>query len=166
MTVKQRFLTFRGGVPFAGWPPRVFLCIPVGRGPRAAQAGPSQTLNANTMEFLNRIELNGVVGRAEVNVYNGIQVCNFSVVTEYSTRDREGNPAVETTWFNVSTWEGRDNPNFSLIQKGVWIHVMGRVRLRRYMTQDNEERSSLEVVARRVSLIPREDTQIQPQRDW
>lgn len=144
----------------------MFLCIPTGRGQRAAQAGPSQTLKANTMEFLNKIELNGVVGRADVNVYNGIQVCNFSVVTEYSTRDREGNPAIETTWFNVSTWEGRDNPNFSLIQKGVWIHVMGRVRLRKYVTQENEERSTLEVLARKVSLIPREDTQIQPQRDW
>lgn len=120
------------------------------------------------MEFLNRIELRGVVGRADVNAYNGSRVCNFSVVTEYSIRDREGNPGAETTWFNVSAWEGRDFPDFSFIQKGVWIKVIGRIRVRKYVTQDNEERSVLEVVARKVELVPREDgdTQVQPQRDW
>lgn len=118
------------------------------------------------MEFLNRIELKGVVGRSDVNVYNGAQVCNFSVVTEYSIRDREGNPGAETTWFNVSTWEGRDNPDFSLIQKGSWIRVIGRIRIRKYVTQDNEERSVLEIVARKVELLPREDDPMQPQRDW
>ena len=41
------------------------------------------------MEFLNRIELKGVVGRAEVNSFNNSQVCNFSVVTEYSTIDKD-----------------------------------------------------------------------------
>ncbi len=119
------------------------------------------------MEFLNRIELRGVVGRAEVNAYNGCRVGNFSVVTEYSTRDREGNPGTETTWFNVSAWEGRDLPDFNLIQKGVWIRVVGRIRVRKYITQENEERSVTEVVARKVEMVPREDTETtQPQRDW
>ncbi len=118
------------------------------------------------MEFLNRIELKGVVGRAETNQYNGTPVCNFSVVTEYSTRDKEGNAAIETVWFNVAAWGDRGMPDFTEIQKGAWIHVIGRVRVRKYTTQDNEERSSLDVVAQYVSLIPRENTRPQPQRNW
>ena len=118
------------------------------------------------MEFLNRIELRGVVGRSDVNEHNGSRVCNFSVVTEYSIRDREGNPGTEVTWFNVSYWAGRENPDFSQIQKGAWIRVIGRVRLRRYVTQENEERAVLEVLARKVDMIPRDDSPTQPQRDW
>ena len=41
------------------------------------------------MEFLNRIELRGVVGRADINSNNGHHVCNFSVVTENTAVDRE-----------------------------------------------------------------------------
>ena len=120
------------------------------------------------MEFLNKLELRGVVGRAELNSYNGNQVCNFSVVTEASGVDRDGNSTVEPTWFNVSAWSGVQGlVDLEKIQKGMWVHVIGRLRVRKYVTQDNEERSSIEVPARLVEIIPREDlTPMQPQRDY
>lgn len=119
------------------------------------------------MEFLNKIELRGVVGRADVNLVNGTHVCNFSVVTEYSTRDKEGNPDVDVTWFNVAAWEGRDQiGNVYEIQKGLWVEVTGRLRMRRYVTQENEERSVMDVIARRVKVLQREQEQMQPQRDY
>lgn len=120
------------------------------------------------MEFLNKIELRGVVGRADLNAFNGIQVCNFSVVTEYSAVDKDGNPSVDTAWFNVKAWEGRAGSplDLSRIQKGIWVRVVGRVRQRKY-TKDDEDRTSWDVLARVVELIPREDEQpMQPQRDW
>ena len=86
------------------------------------------------MEFLNRIELKGVVGRADVNSFNGNHVCNFSVVTEASAVDREGNSTVEPTWFNVSAWGGREGvADIHTIQKGVWVEVTGRLRTRKYI---------------------------------
>jgi len=118
------------------------------------------------MEFLNKIALRGVVGRADINTFNGSRVCNFSVVTEYSTVDREGNPAIESTWFNVSAWDGRDVvQDMTQIQRGVWVEVVGRIRLRKYMTQENEERTAMDVLARKVEILPRED-HMQPQRDY
>jgi single-strand DNA-binding protein len=118
------------------------------------------------MEFLNRIELRGVVGRAEVNTFNDSRVCNFSVVTEYSTRDRDGNPDIDVAWFNVSAWQSSSMPDFYEIQKGMWVEVTGRIRIRRYTTQDNEERSVMDVLARTVKIVPREEDRLQPQRDW
>lgn len=113
------------------------------------------------MEFLNRIELRGVVGRADVNTVGSNRVCNFSVVTEYSGVE------LETTWFNVSAWGGREvMPDLTTIQKGCWVHVVGRLRLRRYTTQDNEERTAIDVMARSVKVLPREEDPLQPQRDY
>jgi len=118
------------------------------------------------MEFINRLELRGIVGRADVSSFNNSQVCNFSVVTDYSTVDREGNSAIDSTWFNVAAWSGRPGiPDLSTIQKGSWVEVVGRVRVRRYMTQDNEERSSLDVIAREVRVLQRDTERMQPQRD-
>lgn len=115
---------------------------------------------------MNEIRLRGVVGRAEINSYNERQVCNFSVVTEYSTVDREGNSAIDTTWFNVSAWSGREGiPDLYSIQKGAWVELSGRVRFRRYTTQENEERTVSEVVAYSVRIIQRENERMQPQRN-
>lgn len=118
------------------------------------------------MEFINRIELRGVVGRSEINNYNNSQVCNFSVVTEYSMVDRDGSPQVETTWFNVSAWNGKSINDLYGIQKGAWVRVVGRLRVRKYTAQNGEERSSTDVVARFVEVLPKEDFQMQPQRDY
>lgn len=118
---------------------------------------------------MNVIHIRGVVGKADITTFsNSSQVCNFSVVTDYSTVDREGNSAIETTWFNVSAWNGREGiaADFYEIQKGVWVDVVGRIRMRRYTNQAGEERMSTDVIARKVKLVPREDDQLQPQRDW
>jgi single-strand DNA-binding protein len=119
------------------------------------------------MEFLNRIELRGVVGRADVNLYNASQVCNFSVVTENTAVDKEGNSVLESTWFNVTAWGGRPGiPDLYSIQRGGWVRVIGRVRIRRYTNQENEERVSMDILARKVEILPREDDPMAPQRDY
>ncbi len=117
---------------------------------------------------MNKILLRGVVGRAEINTFgNNNSVCNFSVVTDYSSVDRDGNPCIESTWFNVSAWNGKDGIACIYdIQKGVWVEVSGRLRTRRYTSQTGEERTTMEVLARKVTLVPREDDCLQPQRDW
>ncbi len=120
------------------------------------------------MEFLNKIHLRGVIGRADITTFaNNSQVCNFSVVTDYSTVDRDGNAIIESTWFNVTVWNGKEgNADFYDLQKGLWVEVVGRIRVRKYTTQAGEERFSTDVIARKVKLIPREDENMQPQRDW
>lgn len=121
------------------------------------------------MEFINKIELRGVVGRGDINSYNNSRVCNFSVVTERSTRDSDGNPAVETTWFNVSIWDSIESPRFPLekVVRGAWVEVIGRLRLRRYTTVENEYRYSMDVLAWDVKVLSKEghDPHMQPQRD-
>jgi len=120
------------------------------------------------MEFLNRTELCGIVGRAEVNTFpNNSSVCNFSVVTEYSTIDKDRNSIIETNWFNVSAWGGRiPLEELYKIQKGVWIKVVGRNRTRKYTTQNGEERTTTDIIAHSVEILPREDVKMQPQRDY
>lgn len=142
---------------------------PAGAGQRAPQPAQRSTQKHIVMEFLNKIELKGVIGRAEFNTFNGNQVCNFSVVTEAAAMDREGNSIVEPTWFNVSAWNGvKGIQDLSQIQKGYWVHVIGRLRTRKYVSQDNVDRISLEIPARLVEIIPKEEegAPMQPQRNY
>lgn len=145
------------------------LCIRTGADTERA-ARPVHDINQkqSTMEFINRIQLRGVVGRADVSTFpNDSRVCNFSVVTEYGGVDKEGNSVSEPTWFNVSLWS-REGAQLNLydIQKGQWVEVAGRLRLRRYITQAGEERVSPDVIARSVKILPREEERMQAQRDY
>ena len=77
--------------------------VPAGIRKRAQTDGPSPTpKTCFDMEFLNKIELRGVVGTAALNRVGDSQVCRFSLVTEYSYKDRGNNPVVDVTWFNVT----------------------------------------------------------------
>lgn len=116
------------------------------------------------MEFLNRIKIRGIVGKADISSYGDSRVCHFSVVTEYGIPE-----GVDVTWFNVSAWErgNRKHPAIDKLEKGMCAEVEGRVRLRNYTTADGVERSSIDVIARKVAIIDRDadDDGIQPQRD-
>ena len=116
------------------------------------------------MEYINKIELRGIVGTATLNRVGDSQVCRFSIATEYSYKDRDGNPVVETTWFNVTAWEGKNVPDLREVVRGTIVQVIGRVRTYKFTTADGVEKSSWEVFARRVTILQPDDDPIQPQR--
>ena len=116
------------------------------------------------MEFMNKIELRGIVGTSSLNRVGDSEVCRFSIATDYSYKDREGNPVVDTTWFNVTAWEGKNIQDLRRIVRGAIVQVSGRVRTYKYATADGVEKSSWEVFARRVSVLEPDDDPVQPQR--
>ncbi len=109
------------------------------------------------MEFINKVELRGIVGNIRVSTYEGTQVANFSVVTNFLYKGREGAVA-ETFWFNVNAWAGKNMPkDFNLIEKGMAVLVQGRLRNREYQTSAGEPRVITEVVASRVEIYHEEE---------
>ena len=118
------------------------------------------------MAFSRRLpyELRGIVGQSSLNRVGDSQVCRFSLVTEYSYKDRSNNPIVDVTWFNITAWEGKNMPELHLIGKGVIVQVAGRVRTFRFTMADGAERSGWEILARRVTILPPDDDPVQPQR--
>lgn len=105
------------------------------------------------MEQLNRIELRGSVGFVRQQVVNGRMVAHLSVATNYVYKDRNGDPVIETTWHNVSAWEGKACPNLGKIEKGCKVYVQGRLRGQRYTDSEGIERYSFEVVAYQLNLL-------------
>ena len=116
------------------------------------------------MEFLNKIELRGIVGTSSLNRVGDAEVCRFSIVTEYSYKDRDNNPIVDTTWFNVTAWEGKNMPDFRQIGKGSIVQLVGRVRTYKYTMDDGAERNGWEILARRITVLAPDDDPVQPQR--
>ena len=105
------------------------------------------------MEFINKIEIAGVVGAVNTSSVSGTKVSRFSVMTENSSTSKDGGLMIECTWFSVCAWSGEKMPDLDKITKGSKVHVLGRVRVRRYVDADGNDRQCWEVVANELKLL-------------
>lgn len=101
------------------------------------------------MEYMNKIELRGIVGVIHTHNVGGKQYASFSMATEYAFKDKDGYCVIETTWHNVLAWDGE----FGSITKGSKVYVIGRLRTRRYIDAEGNERCSTEVIAQEVNIV-------------
>lgn len=113
------------------------------------------------MEFLNKIEVKGIVGRIDVKEVADSTCANFAVATDFCYKSREGQAIIDTTWFNVVAWKGENHGKkiveFGKIHKGSAVHVIGRVRSRSYEGADGNVCRFYEIVASSVELLPDEN---------
>lgn len=106
------------------------------------------------MEFLNKIEIAGVVGRSNLTPCGPTTVCNFSVMTEYCYKGNDGGVVVDTLWLSVTAYGPKPGwPDFGKIQKGSKVYVHGRLRAKRYCDEQGIDRTCYEVVAQDLKLV-------------
>lgn len=110
------------------------------------------------MEDINRIELCGTVGSVRLNNCPGMQVANFSLLTQYGYVNPEGYVICENTWHTVvytqnAEWLQGCVPDITEIQPGVRIRLVGRTRNTRYTSADGSEKMLVEVVTQSFSIV-------------
>lgn len=105
------------------------------------------------MDNLNRVELKGIVGAVRITPVGDRKIFRFSMATNYAFKDREGNSVIETTWHNVSAWNGPECPDLDKLQKGTHVHVIGRICNMRYIDNAGCERTVHEVKAGQVRIL-------------
>ena len=105
------------------------------------------------MEQLNRIELRGNVGSVRLQTFDGRQVANFSLATNFAYKNKDGVAVIDTTWHNITAWEGRNNQDLESIKSGDVLYVTGRVRTQKFTGSDGNEREVYEVIANRVQQV-------------
>jgi len=88
------------------------------------------------MEYLNKVVLKGVIGSIKPTVVSDTNIIYFTVCTQYSHKDENGNIIVETTWHQCSYSTKTDFP----FKKGDTIHLFGRIKQSRYIDSSGNER--------------------------
>ena len=105
------------------------------------------------IEHINRIELQGRVGTVRANEHNGSKVVNFTMVTDFLYKTRDGAAANESMWHNIVAWSGREVQDLDRIAKGAAVYVSGRLRVNRYTSEDGTEKQFYEVMANKVRVL-------------
>lgn len=104
------------------------------------------------MEYLNKVELRGVVGFVRQASAGERKVLHVSLGTSAAFRGKDGD-VIETTWHNVTLWEGRNVPDLDTIVKGTKLCVWGRIRNQHYTGSDGADRMSVDIIANKATVI-------------
>jgi|SRR5690606_11987160 len=102
------------------------------------------------------IQIVGNVGSIDLRFTpGGKAVVSISVAENH--RKKDGNEWVDdgTTWWRVSAWERQAETLAEHVQKGARVLVTGTVKSREY-EKDGEKRTSYDVTARHVAVIPKQ----------
>ena len=105
------------------------------------------------MEMLNQVELRGILGVLRVMPVGDTRCATMSVATDYCYKDAEGCAVIETTWHLVTAWEGKACDDLSIFQKGDKVHVIGRLRNRKYVDATGNERTQMDIIANKLEKI-------------
>ena len=106
------------------------------------------------MDFINKIELRGVVGSCRVANCGPATACTFSLATEYCYKSQDGGVVIDVLWLSVVACGPKPGwPDLSQIQKGSKVHVIGRLRAKRYCDGEGIDRTVYEVVAQELEIL-------------
>jgi single-strand DNA-binding protein len=101
---------------------------------------------------LNKVMLIGNLGKdPEVRTFaNGGKVCNFSLATSESWKDRNtGERQEKTEWHNVAIFnEGLAGVAERYLKKGSKVYIEGQLQTRKWTDQNGQDRYTTEVVLR------------------
>ena len=101
------------------------------------------------MEFLNRIEIQGIIGTVSISQVGDTRLARFSVCTETAYNGNDGGLIIDCTWFSVSAANIRC---LDQLAKGTAVRVLGRVRVQRYTDGNGAERNCWEIIAHEVEV--------------
>ena len=99
---------------------------------------------------INKVIIVGNLGKdPEVRTFaNGGKVCNFSVATSESWKDKQsGERKEKTEWHNISIYnEGLAGVAEKYLRKGSKVYLEGKLQTRKWQDQSDNDRYSTDVV--------------------
>ena len=104
---------------------------------------------------LNKVILIGRLGRDPETRYmpNGDAVCNFSIATTESWKDRNGQRQERTEWHNISMFGRLAEIAGQYLKKGSLVYLEGKIQSRKYTGKDGIERTAFEIIASEMKML-------------
>jgi len=104
---------------------------------------------------VNRVILVGRLGRDPETRYTGggQAVANFSVATDETFKDRNGERQKRTEWHKIVVWGKQAEIAQQYLKKGSLIFIEGRIQSREWQDKEGQKRTSFEIVASNFRML-------------
>ncbi|MCB4799367.1 MULTISPECIES: single-stranded DNA-binding protein [Flavobacteriaceae] len=103
----------------------------------------------------NKVQLIGNVGNEPeiTNLESGKKVAKFSIATNESYKDSNGEKVTNTQWHNIVAWGKIAEIVEKYVGKGKEVALEGKLTSRSYETKEGEKRYVTEVVVDEILLL-------------
>src|SRR2546429_5356749 len=104
---------------------------------------------------VNKVILVGRLGRDPETRYTGggQAVANFSVATDESYKDKNGERQKRTEWHKIVVWGKQAEIAQQYLKKGPLIFIEGRIQSREWQDKEGQKRTSFEIVASNFRML-------------
>ncbi len=108
---------------------------------------------------INKVILVGNLGADPELRYtgSGTAVCNFSVATTESYKDRDGNQVENTEWHRVVAWARLAEICGEYLSKGRQVYIEGQLQTRQWEDKDGNTKYTTEIKAREMQMLGSRD---------
>ena len=107
------------------------------------------------MASVNKAIIIGNLGKDPEMRYmpSGDAICNFSLATTDSWKDKNGEKQEKTEWHRISMFGKLAEIAGEYLKKGSQVYVEGRLQTRKWTDKDGQERYTTEIVADRMQML-------------
>ena len=104
---------------------------------------------------VNKVILVGRLGRDPETRYTGggQAVANFSIATDETYKDRNGERQKRTEWHKIVVWGKQAEIAQQYLKKGSLIFIEGRIQSREWQDKEGQKRTSFEIVATNFRML-------------
>jgi single-strand DNA-binding protein len=104
---------------------------------------------------VNKVILVGRLGRDPETRYTGggQAVANFSIATDETYKDRNGEKQKRTEWHKIVVWGKQAEIAQQYLKKGSLLFVEGRIQSREWQDKEGQKRTSFEIVASNFRML-------------
>jgi single-strand DNA-binding protein len=107
------------------------------------------------MASVNKVILVGNLGKDPEVRYmpNGEAVCNFSIATTDSWKDKAGAKQERTEWHNIVMYRKLAEIAGEYLKKGHPVYVEGRLQTRKWQDKEGADRYTTEIIADQMQML-------------
>jgi single-strand DNA-binding protein len=104
---------------------------------------------------VNKVILVGRLGRDPETRYTGggQAVANFSIATDETYKDRNGEKQKRTEWHKIVVWGKQAEIAQQYLKKGSLLFLEGRIQSREWQDKEGQKRTSFEIVANNFRML-------------
>ena len=105
--------------------------------------------------MINKVTLVGNLGRDPElrRLESGAAVAQFSIATNESYKDREGNWRDQTEWHEIVVWRQLAERAEAQLRKGMQVYLEGKLTTRSWQDKDGNPRKTTEVVGSYLRIL-------------
>ncbi len=104
---------------------------------------------------VNKVILIGRLGKDPDMRYapSGTAIANFSLATNHSTKDADGNWTDQTEWHSIRTFGRQAEFAGEYLKKGRQVYVEGRLQTSSWEDQNGQKKYRTDVIANDIQLL-------------